>query len=222
MLSTKSPALVLALLVAAGAVGHGALTQRWSVFEPDAARSERMHALRIDLADCEVEEIEHDVPLKERSVATSRRYRAADGSFTAAVSIVSGVPGAVSTHTPDVCYPASGYRMLGEVRRETITLTKGEAKVFVADFEKKRESTVERLRIRWAWTTDGAWAAPDRARFHYMRAGELFKIYIATPLAEVDGKPGPDSAAIGRFLRAAFEQSAAAFRGPLLTDDRHP
>jgi hypothetical protein len=222
MLSAKSPALVLAALVVAGAVGHGALTQRWSVFEPDAARSERMHAFRIELPDCDVRDIEHDVPLKERSVATSRRYTAADGSYSAAVSIVSGVPGAVSTHTPDVCYPASGYRMLGEVRRETTILANGTATVFVADFEKKRESAVERLRIRWAWTTDGTWAAPDRARFHYMRAGELYKLYVATPLPDADGKPGPDSAAVNRFLRAAFEQSAAAFRNPHRLNDRHP
>ncbi len=221
MLKSKSPVWVLAALLVAGAVGHGAITQRWSVFAPDAARTERMHSLAIQLPDCEVQPIEHDVPLKERSVATSRRYRPADGSFSAAVSIISGVPGAVSTHTPDVCYTASGYRMLGEVKRETIKLASGTAACFVADFEKKRESGVERLRIRWAWTTDGTWEAPDRARFHYVRATELHKLYIATPIAVLDGPPAADSAALAAFVRAAFEQYSTAFRGPS-SPDGHP
>jgi hypothetical protein len=210
MLKSKTPVWALAALVVAGAVGHGAITQRWSVFAPDAARTERMHTLAIELPDCEIQPIEHDVPLKERSVATSRRYRPADGAYSAAVSIISGVPGAVATHAPDVCYPASGYRLIGEIRRETAKLAEGSATYFVADFEKKRESGVERLRIRWSWTTDGVWEAPDRARFHYMRATELHKLYIATPIA--DGPPGADSASLAAFVRAAFEQYSAAFR----------
>lgn len=223
MLKSKKPIAVMAALVLAGAVVHGAITQRWTMFAPDAARAARMHALKIELPDCEVREIENDVPLKERSVATSRRYLPADGSFSAAVSIISGVPGAVSTHAPDVCYTASGYRMLGAIRRETVKLADGTATFFVADFEKKRETAVERLRIRWAWTTDGTWEAPDGARFHYMKATELFKLYVATPIAEIDGKPGDDGAAMKRFVRAAFEQYAAAFRTPTSPrDDRHP
>lgn len=226
MLKSKSPILVLVALVLAGAVVHGAITQRWSLFAPDAARAERMHALAIELPDCDVKPIENDVPLKERSIATSRRYLAGDGSYSAAVSIISGVPGAVSTHTPDVCYTASGYRMLGAIRRESIKLAGGtSATYFVADFEKKRETSVERLRIRWSWTTAGSWDAPDGARFHYMKASELYKLYIVTPVAEADGKPGDDPAAVKRFVRAAFEQYAAAFAPPVGSpprDDRHP
>lgn len=225
MLKSKTPLLVLGLLVLAGAVVHGAITQRWSVFAPDAARAERMHSLKIELPDCEVREIENDVPQKERSVATSRRYLPAEGGFSVAVSIISGVPGAVSTHTPDVCYTASGYRLLGGIKRDTVKLTGGRvATYFVADFEKKKETAVERLRIRWSWTTDGTWDAPDGARFHYMKASELYKLYVATPILDAEGKPGEDPAAIKRFVRAAFEQYAAAFNSPgsPSRDDRHP
>lgn len=218
MLKSKTPVLVLAAIVLAGAVGHGAITQRWSVFSPDAARSERMHALAVRVPDCDVREIENDVPLKERSIATSRRYIAGDGTFSAAVSLVSGVPGAVSTHTPDVCYTSSGYRMLGAIRKETAKLANGsEATYFVADFEKKRETAVERIRIRWSWMTAGTWEAPDQARFHYMRAKELYKLYIVTPLKDADGKAAEDSAAERRFVRLAFEQYAATF-SPATTD----
>lgn len=217
MLKSKTQFLVLVSIILAGAAVHGAITQRWSIFEPDSARSARMHALKIKMPDLLVQEIENDVPLKERSIATSRRYQAEDQTFSAAVSIISGVPGAVSTHTPDVCYTASGYRLIGAIKRETVKLSEGNATYFVADFEKKRESGVERLRIRWAWTTTGTWEAPDRARFHYMKANELFKLYIATPIAETDGQPAADSAAITRFVRTAFEQYASTFRGPTVS-----
>ena len=225
MLKSKAPFYVLAALVLAGAVVHGAITQRWSMFAPDAARAARMHALKVEQPDMEVREIENDVPLKERSIATSRRYLPGDGTYSAAISIISGVPGAVSTHTPDVCYTASGYRMIGAIKRETVKLTGGtSANYFVADFEKKRETTVERLRIRWSWTTNGTWEAPDGARFHYMKASELYKLYVATPLSNTDAKPADDSAAVKRFVRAAFEQYAAAFPQPASSprEDRHP
>ncbi len=213
MLNSKLPLYVVVGLVIGGAVVHGAITQRWSVFTPDAARTARMHALMVAVPNCDVSEVESDVPLKERSIATSRRYQPQDESDMALVSIISGVPGAVSTHTPDVCYQASGYRLLHGIQRETITLSDGgTATFFVSDFEKKKEASVERLRIRWAWTTGGAWEAPDYARFHYMKAGELYKLYVATPLPEADGKVAADSPGVQQFVRAAFEQYAAALR----------
>lgn len=212
MLNSKIPLYVVAVLTLGGAVVHGAITHRWSVFTPDAARTERMHAVKVTLPDCAVEDVPTDVPLKERSIATSRRYESPDGA-SALVSIISGVPGAVSTHTPDVCYQASGYKMLRGIKRETLKLADGRtATFFVSDFEKKRETSVERLRIRWAWASDGTWEAPDYARFHYMKAGELYKLYIATPLPDGDGKVTDDPAAVQAFVRAAFEQYAAAFR----------
>src|SRR2546423_14406725 len=97
------PFLVVLALVAAGAAVHGAVTQRWAVFTPDPARTERMHALVVRFADCESADVPHDVPLKERSAATSRRYESAAPNFVVVTSIISGIPGAVATHTPDVC-----------------------------------------------------------------------------------------------------------------------
>lgn len=213
MLNSKAPLYVVALFVVGSAVVHGAITHRWAVFTPDAARSDRMHKLQVSVPNCEVAPIENDVPLKERSIATSWRYQPEDRSFAASVSIVSGVPGAVSTHTPDVCYQASGYRLLSGVKRATAKLANGQAAAyFVADFEKKKEASVERIRVRWSWTTNGTWEAPDYARIHYMKATELYKLYVATALPEADGKPVEDPPAVQQFVRTTFEQYAAAFQ----------
>ncbi len=109
MLKLKRAIFVARLLGGAGV--HGAITQRWSAFAPNAVRREAMHALSVSFAGCESSPIENDVPTKERSLATSRRYMFASHGFAASTSIISGVPRAGATHTPDVCYTSSGYTM---------------------------------------------------------------------------------------------------------------
>jgi hypothetical protein len=206
------PILVVGGLIAAGAVVHGAVTQRWAVFAPDPARTERMHGLVVEYADTKAADVPNDVPLKERSVATSRRYESAAHGFVAATSIISGIPGAVATHTPDVCYSGNGYRTLREPTRQTVDLPNGgRATYLVADFERRRATAVERQRVRWAWTADGTWAAPDRARFVYMNEPELFKLYVVTPLPVGDDlPPADDPAPVRAFVAAAFAQYAEA------------
>ncbi len=199
--------------VLAGAAVHGAITQRWSVFAPNVARTERMHAVTVKFTDAEVTDVPHDVPLKERSIATSRRFFSASQNVSAMISVISGVPGAVSTHTPDVCYTGTGYKMTFGPKREKITMPDGKtAMFFVADFEKRKATEVERLRVRWAWTADGTWDAPDFARFQYMKASELYKLYIVTALAESPtGDRIEDAEPTRAFVRDAFAQYAAAF-----------
>jgi hypothetical protein len=212
VLKSITPIVVVAAFVVLGAGVHGAITQRWSAFAPDTIRSDRMHAMTITLPSLETSEIPNDVPLKERSIATSRRYVSSETGFNAIVSLISGVPGAVSTHTPDVCYTASGYKILSNPKRVSIKLADGTpATYFVADFEKKKETEVERLRVRWAWTTKGTWEAPDYARFQYMKVSELYKLYLVTGLPEQDGKPTEDTTAMQTFTRSAFEQYSQMF-----------
>ncbi len=197
---------VFAVLLFGGAAIHGAITQRWSTFAPDAERREAMHALVVQYPECESSPIEHDVPLKERSIATSRRYLFVSRGFAASTSIISGVPGAVATHTPDVCYTSSGYTMFRAPRRQTVTLADGQTATFmVADFEKKKATQTERLRVRWSWSLNGVWEAPDYARFHYLKCPELFKLYIVTTLPN---ESDDDAPAALSFTAAAFAQYA--------------
>src|SRR5437764_1355566 len=111
----KTPTLVvMAGLIAAGAVVHGAVTQRWQTFEPDPAVTNRLHALVVSHRDWQpsAAPIDTDMPVNERSVATSRQYVSQADRKSAVVTVISGIPGSVSTHTPDVCYPGSGFKTL--------------------------------------------------------------------------------------------------------------
>jgi hypothetical protein len=212
--------VVIAVLIAGAALLHGAVTQRWAVFAPDQARTDRLHALEIRFQDWQPTEVPTEMPTNERSIATSRRYQSVSTSQSGVVTIISGIPGSVSTHTPDVCYVGSGYRILRGPSKETIQLPDGgTAVVYSADFEKRSATKSDRVRVRWAWSTDGAWIAPDNPRWQFARqlnsVPVLYKLYVATPLPEADGeeKVHEDDPLTKAFVAAAWAQFAAAFGG---------
>lgn len=213
-----STAVIIAAFIAGAAFVNGAVTQRWSVFAPEPARTARLHALEIHFADWQPTEVPTEMPTNERSIATARRYQSPTTQLSAVVTIISGIPGSVSTHTPDICYVGSGYRCLRGPTRETMRLPDGgTAALYIADFEKKTATRIERVRIRWAWSTDGAWIAPDNPRWQFARrlnaVPELYKLYIATPLPEADAEErayeeDPQTLA---FVASAWAQFASGF-----------
>ena len=122
----------------------------------------------------------------------------------------------IATHTPDVCYPGSGYATLRGTRKENFTLPDGRAgTTYVADFEKKTQTKLDRVRVRWAWTTDGTWIAPDSPRWQFagqLRSPMLYKVYIATPLPDAAGEEALDDDAVTKaFVAATWAQYSAAF-----------
>lgn len=207
---------VLALVVC-GAFVHGAVTQRWSIITPNTERTDRLHALEVKFEDFQAEKVDTEMPLNERSVATSRRYTSPSGRVVL-VSFISGIPGSVATHTPDVCYPGSGYKTLRATRKETFDVNGAPAAVYVADFEKKTQTKQDRVRVRWAWTTDGAWVAPDNPRWQFasqLRAPTIYKVYIASTLPDADADTAAeDDAVLKGFVSATWAQYAAACGRP--------
>ena len=203
------------LVVVTGAVVHGAATHRWSALSPDPARAEAVHAHTIAVADYTATDYPSELPVKERSRVTCRQYTSPSGRTPVTVSITSGPSGAVSTHTPDVCYPGSGYKMANAPHTESIDLPGGgKATYMVAEFEKKTATTFDRHRVRWSWTTDGAWGVPDRPRFAFLAAPELYKLYVVTgvPMEDAD-KSDADNPVVKAFVAATFAQYADLLSG---------
>ncbi|OWK43570.1 hypothetical protein [Fimbriiglobus ruber] len=203
------------VLLGAGALVHGATTHRWAVLAPAASLADQFHAFEVTVGDFQAESVPNDMPLKERSIGTTCRYFSPSRNATVVVALTSGPPGAVSTHTPDVCYPSSGYRTLRGPTVETIGLPGGEkVSYYVAEFEKKSATRTERHKVRWAWTADGNWAAPDRPRFAYLRVAELYKLYIVTPVPDGDSDgAAEDPPVVRQFVAATFAQYAGLFAG---------
>ena len=71
------------------------------------------------------------------------------------------------------------------------------------------------MRVRWAWTTDGAWIAPDNPRWQFasqLRVPMIYKVYIATSLPDGEGGEAQDDDAVTKaFVTAAWVQYSAAF-----------
>jgi hypothetical protein len=204
-------------LVVCGALVHGAVTQRWNLLESNTELTNRLHGLEVRFENWQSTEVPTEMPLNERSTATSRRYASLDKQTRVAIiSFISGIPGSVATHTPDVCYPGSGYKVLRGTRKENFNLPDGRAcTVYVADFEKKTQTKLDRVRVRWAWSTDGTWIAPDNPRWQFasqLRAPVIYKVYIATPLPDTDSEKTPeDDAVTSAFVAATWTQYSAAF-----------
>ncbi|HEV3386954.1 MAG TPA: hypothetical protein VG097_19205 [Gemmata sp.] len=215
----KTPSfIIVVVLIVGAAIVHGAVTQRWTVFAPNPERTSRLHALEIHFEDWQPSEVPTEMPASEKSIATARRYVSASKQQSAVVTIISGIPGSVSAHTPDICYVGSGYKCLRGPRKDAIGLPDGNTATFyIADFEKKTATRQERVRIRWAWSTDGEWIAPDNPRWQFAKrinaVPELFKLYVATPLPEPSGedKAHEDEPSTQAFVAAAWSQFAAGF-----------
>jgi hypothetical protein len=197
--------LICFALIFAGALLHGKVTQRWDILTPDDSRIEKLHDVFIQFRGFSNRDIPSDMPVKERSHVTCRQYFSDVTNNSFVVSVTTGISGSVATHTPDVCYVGSGYRMTRPIARKIMSLPSGgSATYYVAEFEKKRATGIDRQRVRWAWTADGIWDAPDSPRFRYMRTGELAKVYIVT--AVTNSGDDSDSAITVEFTASVFDQ----------------
>jgi hypothetical protein len=124
-----------------------------------------------------------DVPPKTKLI--SRQFTSVKNGSPIIVSVCSGYAGEVAVHTPDVCYLGAGYKLKSALTRQTIQLQDGkEASFWMADFEKTTATSVENVRVRWSWSKDGNWQAPDYPRLTFARAPVLYKLYIVHNLTE--------------------------------------
>jgi|GEM_PF-768758 hypothetical protein len=208
----QSGTLLGAVLVAAGAMVHGAITHRWGTPISSGSRAEALHALILDLPGFTAEEIPSEIEVKEKSRVTCRRYYSPAEGFGGVVSIITGPPGAVSTHTPDVCYPSSGYTTVVPPRRERIELPSGlTVTCYVAEFQKQTATRTERQRVRWAWAVPdqrSGWSAPQRPRWQYLREPELYKLYVVTSVPVPSRSSRADASAEKHTGEAADDLSA--------------
>lgn len=200
------------ILIGTGAVLHGRATNRWESLTSGDNPVAKLHDKAIRFADYAATDIPSEMPVLEKSRVTCTQFVSPSLNTAVTVSLTTGIAGSVAVHTPDVCYVGSGYTMTQSPTRQTIELPGGKsATYYVAEFEKKRATGTDRQRVRWAWTTDGQWDAPDSPRFRYLRAGELAKVYVVTPLAESSAAGSAiDSPAVRDFTAQVFAQYSAA------------
>src|SRR6266545_91715 len=132
------------LLVAAG-VAHGLRTDRWGPSADLAAAAARVDTLPTRVGDWDGKAFEVDArqfAAANVSGITARRYTHRYARSEIVVLVITGRPGPVAVHTPDVCYSTAGFTAgPSEVR----PLPDG-GKAWTADFAKPAPS-LESLRV---------------------------------------------------------------------------
>jgi hypothetical protein len=85
----------------------------------------------------------------------------------------------IFNHSPDRCYPAAGFTMMGDPTPEVFETSAGPAAFFTTSFRKEEPTGSRDERGYWSWTGNGVWRAPrdPRIEFSKERSG-IYKLYV--------------------------------------------
>jgi hypothetical protein len=185
----------VAMLAATGWV-HGSWTNRWRPAPELADLAARLQTLPETIGDWKLELVREIAP-KELAMAgavgyVSRVYSSASKSQNVSILVLTGLPGDIATHTPDICYPGAGF-VLGNSDSYSRTYGRPER---TASFQ---TATASRggadpafLRLFWSWYTPKGWSAPDAPRWAFAAESALTKLYVQRDTKGVVGDPKED------------------------------
>jgi hypothetical protein len=182
-----APLMAAIVLVAATGYVNGLWTGRWSDTRAVAESAARLKSVPMEVGDWAGKDVDFDV--KDYAAAgiegaLLRRYRNTRTGEEVTLMIVCGRPGPISVHTPDVCYPAAGYRLLSDRIATAVDLGGESARFWTLPMGKFDTVVPERLNVNFSWSVDGNWLAPDRdSRFVFAGSPVLFKLYAVRELS---------------------------------------
>jgi hypothetical protein len=177
------PAALAVLAVLITGVVHGLWTDRWTMSE--AATTTRLEQLPLTLGDWKG----HDMELDKRFLGPVtgclyRRYVNQRSGVSVSLTLVSGRPGPVAIHTPDVCYVASGFQTaLTEKFIPPLDPAVPAAEFMMAQFVKNKSAEQTNLRVFWSWNAGGRWVVSDTPRFAFAPHPVLYKLHLVRELA---------------------------------------
>jgi exosortase len=214
-----APTLVaVSILIATGAV-TGRWTHRWMISDELNSAVVRLDSVPLTFGDW----VAHDERVDPRSLAAAdleggvmRRYQNRRNGRKIHVMLVCGRPGPVAVHTPDICYPATGYQM-AQTEPSKVVLggprpDPSESQFLVARFTRDRSLNCEGLQVYWSWNASGKWTVPRSPRVEFAGQPFLYKVYVVSTGTSEDEKTG--AAWEMEFIRQlASELDKALFSG---------
>jgi hypothetical protein len=166
--------------VACGIV-HGYWTDRWTTPMEVEQAAQCLNDIPLELGEWEGEALEVKPGDAGAGVAGCIRRRYVHRQTGAVISLflVSGRPGPVSIHTPDVCYGASGFLVNNRSRYESGS---GDS-MWKADATRTSATEETRLRLYWGWGDGSSWTAADDPRVQFACRPLLYKLYVVRELS---------------------------------------
>lgn len=177
------PAVALGIILGTGTV-HGIWTGRWAVSTEIQDAVARLALVPIRVGDWEGTDRGFPIHQLARfgfAGGTTRSYTDLRTGATVLMTIVVGKPGPISVHTPEVCYPGSGYGVLRNRVRSPVEVGDIDAPAEFWDLRVGKPGPMgpEVLSVRYAWSSDGRWHAPAKdARLEFAGEPVLFKLYL--------------------------------------------
>lgn len=179
-------------LVTIGGIVHGVLTDRW--FTPEIRRemSERVAQLPRQLGAWVGEDLtvaERHQRVADADVILARQYtKTTDRGDRLVVVVVlfSGRAHSMSVHTPDFCFPNTGYHMdaPAQVYNPEVDGQRRHSFWF-ARFHKPDEPP---RRVYWSWSDGQLWRAVDNPRSEFRHRRGLYKLYLVSSMPRmIDG-----------------------------------
>src|SRR5437764_13900048 len=110
---------VALLLIVGTGLAHGLWTNRWLRTTEPQTSAARLDKLPLNFGDWQGTDYQVNpaaLALGEIVNYKQRLYRNRSTGQEFTVLVVCGKPGPISVHTPEVCFPGAGYKMLGEPR----------------------------------------------------------------------------------------------------------
>lgn len=187
---TYIPLALLASVIIAGGYVQGRWTDRWSDVPVADVLAEQLDNVPMDIGGWRGEDGEEPsqriLDQAGASGSLTRVYQNARGD-SAHIFIVCGRMRDVIGHTPDGCYPASGFDMVGEPEQQSVQISGREPAVFfTTTFVKSDPTGSQRLRVYWTWCGSDGWKAPRDARSEFAGDRAIYKLYVVTPTDESD------------------------------------
>jgi hypothetical protein len=155
--------------------------------------------------------------------AVSRTYKNRLTSDSVSIFLVCADRRAVSTHTPDKCYQAAGFKVADYPQPYHLSAASlagadgasaaaaetqsgdeaGEVTLLNGAYVRESAEGVQRTRVFWAWSKDGTWIAPEGdARWKLRGSDAWYKLYIfASEPADARRSVQLDQSPCVRFAR---------------------
>ena len=192
----KRSLLLLGVLIAAGltlASGliHGRMTQRWKHSKASDSAAQRLAELPDTFGKWQgqsLEELDQEtVDMLQCAGYVVRVYVNEETGAAIKMALLLGPAGPISVHTPEICFSGRNYLILEKRKRVQIP-EDSKDEFWGLTFQSKGLGATQ-LRVYYAWTTGGTWAAPDRhPRYKFAGRPYLYKIQLAGSLP-----PGADA-----------------------------
>lgn len=204
----------LVVLIASGVV-HGLWTDRWSSQEDLTEAAERLVRLPLDIGTWHGEDIPQTESAPAGLAATVvRRYVNTTDGKAVTLYLACGRPGPASVHTPDVCYPGSGFDADKKSRFQLPGQGGTDASEFwTARFVRERKDGRTPLRIFWGWLTSAGWKADENPRLAFAGERVLHKMYLIRELTTSD-EPLDGDAAVAFMNDLLPELGRTLYRAP--------